>query len=204
MQFGKSFKFIDLFCGIGGFHQAMSDLGGECVYASDIDADCRKIYELNYSIISSLGPYADNAKEWWAWLLSKSNNASSIKSLIDDVNNSNPNTSQDIKEKTGVFFQQGFKCSGKDGAFDEICDDSGNYKKEFIGFATFVNNLLCGKTKIPGKCIPHKGTFKKINVKGYQTDLLNRLMSDENLFSYAFIYGPNAQYSNYSYTLNLK
>ena len=46
----KSFKFIDLFCGIGGFHQAMSDLGGECVYASDIDADCRKTYERNYGI----------------------------------------------------------------------------------------------------------------------------------------------------------
>lgn len=46
----KGFKFIDLFCGIGGFHQAMSDLGGECVYASDIDADCRKTYEKNYGI----------------------------------------------------------------------------------------------------------------------------------------------------------
>lgn len=44
------FKFVDLFCGIGGFHQAMSDLGGECVYASDIDADCRKTYERNYGI----------------------------------------------------------------------------------------------------------------------------------------------------------
>ena len=46
----KNFKFIDLFCGIGGFHQALSDLGGECVYASDIDADCRKTYERNYGI----------------------------------------------------------------------------------------------------------------------------------------------------------
>ena len=46
----KHFKFIDLFCGIGGFHQAMADLGGECVYASDIDADCRKTYERNYGI----------------------------------------------------------------------------------------------------------------------------------------------------------
>lgn len=44
------FKFIDLFCGIGGFHQAMSDLGGECVFASDIDEDCRKTYEINYGI----------------------------------------------------------------------------------------------------------------------------------------------------------
>lgn len=46
----KNFKFIDLFCGIGGFHQAMSDLGGVCVYASDIDEDCRKTYEKNYGI----------------------------------------------------------------------------------------------------------------------------------------------------------
>ncbi len=50
MNIKKGFKFIDLFCGIGGFHQAMADLGGQCVYASDIDADCRKTYERNYGI----------------------------------------------------------------------------------------------------------------------------------------------------------
>lgn len=46
----EKFKFIDLFCGIGGFHQALSDLGGECVYASDIDEACRKIYKLNFGL----------------------------------------------------------------------------------------------------------------------------------------------------------
>ena len=40
----EKFKFIDLFCGIGGFHQAMSDLGGICVFASDIDKECQKTY----------------------------------------------------------------------------------------------------------------------------------------------------------------
>jgi DNA (cytosine-5)-methyltransferase 1 len=42
------FKFIDLFAGIGGFHLAASNLGGECVFASEIDEQARKIYELNF------------------------------------------------------------------------------------------------------------------------------------------------------------
>jgi DNA (cytosine-5)-methyltransferase 1 len=43
-------KFIDLFCGIGGFHQALSKYNTECVMACDINKNCREIYELNYGI----------------------------------------------------------------------------------------------------------------------------------------------------------
>ena len=50
MKTSRNFKFIDLFSGIGGFHQAMTNLGGECVLASDIDKDCREVYEKNYGI----------------------------------------------------------------------------------------------------------------------------------------------------------
>ena len=50
MSDNRSFKFIDLFCGIGGFHQALKNLGGECVFASDIDKECRKVYKTNYGI----------------------------------------------------------------------------------------------------------------------------------------------------------
>lgn len=46
----SSFTFIDLFCGIGGFHQAMKSFGGECVFASDIDASCRQTYKQNFDM----------------------------------------------------------------------------------------------------------------------------------------------------------
>ena len=46
----NSLKFIDLFCGIGGFHQALKNINGKCVFASDIDEKCRKTYETNYGV----------------------------------------------------------------------------------------------------------------------------------------------------------
>ena len=46
----ESLTFIDLFCGIGGFHQALHALGANCILACDIDEKCRINYELNYGI----------------------------------------------------------------------------------------------------------------------------------------------------------
>ena len=44
------FKFIDLFSGIGGFHQGASWAGGKCVLASDIDKIANQTYKENYGI----------------------------------------------------------------------------------------------------------------------------------------------------------
>jgi DNA (cytosine-5)-methyltransferase 1 len=41
-------KFIDLFCGIGGFHKGLTEFN--CVFACDINEQCRKTYYDNYKI----------------------------------------------------------------------------------------------------------------------------------------------------------
>ena len=44
------FRFIDLFAGIGGFHEALNSLGGECVFASEKDTHARATYAANFDI----------------------------------------------------------------------------------------------------------------------------------------------------------
>ena len=43
--------FIDLFCGIGGFHYAAASLGLRCVFASDIDEAARRQYHRNFGMV---------------------------------------------------------------------------------------------------------------------------------------------------------
>ena len=47
------FKFIDLFAGIGGFRIALQNLGGKCVFTSEIDLHAQKTYFANFGDIPS-------------------------------------------------------------------------------------------------------------------------------------------------------
>lgn len=58
----NSFRFIDLFAGIGGFAAALSAYGGRAVYSVEIDKDAAKVYEINWGH-SPLGDITKDAND---------------------------------------------------------------------------------------------------------------------------------------------
>lgn len=54
-----TFKFIDLFAGIGGFRLAMQNVGGKCVFTSEWEPSAKKTYRQNFGEV----PFGDITKE---------------------------------------------------------------------------------------------------------------------------------------------
>ena len=54
-----TFKFIDLFAGIGGFRLAMQNVGGKCVFTSEWETSAQKTYRTNFGEV----PFGDITKE---------------------------------------------------------------------------------------------------------------------------------------------
>lgn len=57
----RSFRFIDLFAGIGGFHHALAALGGRCVLTCEWDRECQVTYRSSFDL-SKRHEFVDNIR----------------------------------------------------------------------------------------------------------------------------------------------
>ncbi|MCQ2110642.1 MAG: DNA (cytosine-5-)-methyltransferase [Bacteroidaceae bacterium] len=101
----KEFTFIDLFAGIGGFHQAMHSVGGTCVFASEWDKYARISYEANYNEIEPK--------------LFEKDEEGRYKYFNEDINDANPQNIPDFDVCCGGFPCQAFSIAGLKRGFED-------------------------------------------------------------------------------------
>ena len=97
MRKKNHFTFVDLFAGIGGFHGALSSMGGYCVLASEIDKYAASVYERNWG----MRPEGD------------------IRDFASAKRVTLPKSDQKISVLTGGFPCQPFSKSGKQEGMEE-------------------------------------------------------------------------------------
>lgn len=114
----NNYTFIDLFAGIGGFHQAMNSVGMKCVFASECDKNARISYEANY-------------KEDSPWLFEND-----YKLFNNDITEADPADIPDFDVCCGGFPCQPFSIAGLRKGFE---DTRGTL---FFNIANIVNEKI--------------------------------------------------------------
>lgn len=139
------FTFADMFCGIGGFHVALTDLGGRCVFACDSDAACRQVYRDNFGMEPA-----------------------------DDVRNLVPSEVPDHDVLCAGFPCQSFSKAGKQGArndsrgqlFDVLMDIIRTKRPVHV----LLENVRHIKTIDGGKVLEH--VVSSLSSEGYQVQMI--------------------------------
>lgn len=96
-------RYIDLFCGIGGFHQAWHNLGGTCVLSCEIDGNARQTYIKNYA----------------AWMPSLNELSLSSQIFPNDITTLDASVINDFDVLCAGFPCQPFSQAGKKNGFSD-------------------------------------------------------------------------------------
>lgn len=151
------------------------------------------------ALYSTLSPYRANALDWWKWL-DPQKNYSAIQSMVKYIDTLDINKASEYKRDVGDFFKA-LGCDGIDGAFKTISDSQGNLLPKVTEYLNVVIKLMGINMDIPTQYIIHKGKYAVQFCKpGYDMKVLEA----DNLYSYAFIFGPRPKYPNFSFTLDME
>ena len=151
------------------------------------------------ALFSTLSVYRDNALDWWGWLDRKREipAINELRNFIDDCDSSKAST---YKDNMTAFFKA-LGCDGIDGAFDTVTDVNGQLLPKVEAYKNVICKIVGMDLDLPQFYKIHKGQYAIKMVRSQSNmDILNA----ENLYSYAFIFGPGSKRDNFSYTINMK
>lgn len=150
------------------------------------------------ALYSTLSPYRDNALDWWLWL--EQSGSVAVSQLKGYVDSCDINKARDYKSSVAGFFKA-FGCNGTDGTFNNITDDAGNILEKVQVYSKEVGFMIGMELGIPAKYTIHKGVY---GISSCRRNSYMDILESDRLYSYAFIYGPNCQKENFSYTVDMK
>ena len=151
------------------------------------------------ALYSTLSPYRDNALDWWNWLDPK-RQIPAICELRDFIDKCDRQKAWSYKDDIKNFFLS-LGCDKQDGAFDTVTDSDGILLPKVEAYKNILCDIMGMELDLPKKYTIHQGQYaiKNVNPRS-NMDILH----SEDLYSYAFIFGPNNKRDNFSYTLKMK
>lgn len=151
------------------------------------------------ALYSTLSPYRANALDWWDWLDHK-HEYTAIESLRSYISSCDVNRAKEYKDKVGKFFKA-LECEGTDGAFKKITDDNGIILPKILNYRDVIGRIVGMSLDIPTQYVIHKGKYSvQYSKPGYDMSILYA----DNLYSYAFIFGPHSKSRNFSFTIDMQ
>jgi hypothetical protein len=150
------------------------------------------------ALYSTLGPYRENALDWWHWLDPK-HISPAINAIRNFLNTCEQTKAKLYKQNIGTIFKK-MGCDGIDGAFYSITDTNGNLLDVVSDYNRNICNFMGMQLDLPKHYVQHTGKYK-IDTRRVGYDM--KILEQKNLYSYAFIFGPRSMYDNFSYTIDM-
>lgn len=151
------------------------------------------------ALYSTLSPYRDNALDWWAWL-DPEHKYPAIEKLRQFISSCDISRAREYKDRVGAFFLN-LGCEGADGAFKNVTDENGHILPKVLNYRDVIGQMVGMTLDIPAQYSIHKGKYVvQFCRPGYDMQIL----SADNLYSYAFIFGPRPKYPNFSFTIDMQ
>ena len=151
------------------------------------------------ALFSTLSPYRENALDWWSWL-NPEHKYPAIESLCQFTSSCKIAEAKEYKKIVGQFFKS-LGCDGLDGAFKKVTDENGTILPKVLHYRDVICEIVRMDLTIHHEYVFHKGQYAITYARpGYDMDVLRA----NNLYSYAFIFGPHPRFPNFSFTSEMQ